>query len=181
MSSTLSSTLSSVEVSTTRPVHKNLTSHSYERLVFRPLLESDFEAYHLILKQPEPMIAYGVDAMPEPRIARMWFDQLQDETRVGIFLKNPDGNEGELIGEEMVYKVANQWPRVHYVFKKEHWGKEYATEYLNDFLPVWWDIPREKTRIFVEDISLDSHEKQNATERLCAEIEKENKGNLRVV
>ena len=181
MSSTLSSTLSSVEVSTTRLIHKNVTSHSSERLVFRPLLESDFEAYHLTLKQPEPMIAYGLDALPEPRIARMWFDQFQTETRVGIFLKNPDVIEGELIGEGMVYKVYNEWPRVHYVFKKEYWVKGYATEYLNAFLPAWWDLPREKTRIFVEKISLDSHEKENATERLCAEIDKDNKGSLRVV
>lgn len=81
----------------------------------------------------------------------------------------------------MVYKVDNECPRVHYVFKKGIRGKGYATEFLNSFLPAWWDLPPEKTRIFVEEISLDSHEKQNATERLCAEIDNENKDSLRVV
>jgi len=180
MSSTVSSTLS-VEVSTTQPVHQNLPLHSSERLVFRPLMESDFEGYHLLVKQPEPMIGYGLNAMPETRTARLWFNQLQDETRVGIFLKNSDEKEGELIGEGLVLKSDKQWPRVHYVFKNEHWGHGYATEFLNAFLSAWWDLPRENTTLFVEEISLDSHEKQNATERLCAEIKRENKANLKVV
>lgn len=180
MSSTLSSTLS-VEVSTTQPVHQNLGLHTSERLVFRPLLDSDFEAYHLLLKQPEPMLDYGLDAMPETSTARLWFNQYQDETRVGIFLKNSDEKEGELIGEGLVFKMDKQWPRVHYVFKKEHWGHGYATEFLNAFLSAWWDLPRENTRIFVEEISLDSHEKQKAIERLCAEIKRGNKGNIKVV
>lgn len=117
MSSTLSSTLS-VEVSTTQAVCQKLPSHSSERLVFRPLLDSDFEAYHLLLKQKEPMLAYGVDAMTQTDKARDWFNQFQDEKRVGIFLKNSEEKEGELIGEGLVYKLDKQWPRVHYVFKK---------------------------------------------------------------
>ena len=181
MSSTLSSTPSSVEVSTTQPVHQNLPRFSSERLIFRPLFESDFEAYHLLLKQPEPMRGYGLDAMPETKTARHWFNQLQDQKRVGIFLKNSDEREGELIGEGLVLKMDKQWPRVHYVFKKEYWGHGYATEFLKAFLSVWWDLPRENTTILVEEISLDSQEKHKATERLCAEIKMDNKANQKVV
>ena len=181
MSSTLSSTPSSVEVSTTQPVHQNLPRFSSERLIFRPLFESDFEAYHLLLKQPEPMRGYGLDAMPETKTARHWFNQLQDQKRVGIFLKNSNEREGELIGEGLVLKMDKQWPRVHYVFKKEYWGHGYATEFLKAFLSVWWDLPRENTSILVEEISLDSQEKHKATERLCAEIKMDNKANQKVV
>lgn len=181
MATTLSSTPCSVEVSTTQPVHQNLPRFSSERLFFRSLFESDFEAYHLLVKQPEPMRGYGLDAMPETNTARHWFNALQDNTRVGIFLKNSDEREGELIGEGLVLKMDKQWPRVHYVFKKEYWGHGYATEFLKAFLSVWWDLPRENTSILVEEISLDSQEKHKATERLCAEIKMDNKANQKVV
>lgn len=181
MATTLSSTPSSVEVSTTQPVHQNLPRFSSERLFFRSLFESDFEPYHLLLKQPEPMRGYGLDAMPETNTARHWFNELQDKTRVGIFLKNSDEREGELIGEGLVLKMDKQWPRVHYVFKKEYWGHGYATEFLKAFLSVWWGLPRENTTILVEEISLDSQEKHKATERLCAEIKMDNKSNQKVV
>jgi RimJ/RimL family protein N-acetyltransferase len=181
MSSTLPSTTSSVEVSTTQPVHQSLPRFSSERLLFRSLFESDFESYHLLLKQPEPMRGYGLDAMPETLTARHWFNGSQDKARVGIFLKNSHEMEGELIGEGLVLKLDKEWPRVHCVLKKEYWGHGYATEFLKAFLPVWWDLPREKTSILVEEISLDSQEKYEATERLCAEIKMDNKANQKVV
>jgi RimJ/RimL family protein N-acetyltransferase len=180
MATTLPS-YSSVQVSTTHPVQKNLPEFSSAHLISRPLLEADFEAYHLLLKQPEPMRGYGVGPMPETKSARAWFNHLQDELRVGIFLKDLDESEGELIGEALVLRQSKQWYRVHNVFKKEHWGNGYATEFLKAFLPVWWSLPREDTSIEVEGISLDSHEKQKATERLCAEIKMDNKANQRVV
>jgi RimJ/RimL family protein N-acetyltransferase len=185
MSSTLIST-SSVEVSTTLPIFKklhedNLLKFESKRLVFRPLLESDFESYHLLLKQPEPMIGFGLDAMPDTHTARCWFNDLQKEIRVGVFLKTSEEKEGELIGEAFVLKLDNQWPRVHYVFKKEHWGHGYATEFLNAFLSVWWDLPREDKNILVEEISLYSYERDKVCERLCAEIKVDNKANLKVV
>mgnify|MGYP000926704116 FL=1 len=127
------------------------------------------------------MRGYGLDAMPETNTARHWFNELQDKTRVGIFLKNSDEREGELIGEGLVLKMDKQWPRVHYVFKKEYWGHGYATEFLKAFLSVWWGLPRENTTILVEEISLDSQEKHKATERLCAEIKMDNKSNQKVV
>ena len=40
-------------------------------------------------------------------------------------------------------------------------------------------MPRENTTILVEEISLDSHEKKKVTERLCAEIKKENEANIK--
>lgn len=146
----------------------------------RSLSESDFEAYHLILKQAEPMRGYGLDAMPDTKTARYWFNDTHDG-RVGIFLKNSDETEGELIGEGLVLKVDKEWPRVHYVFKQEHWGHGYATEFLKAFLSVWWGLPRENTTILVEEISLDIQEKHRATERLCAEIQMDNKSNQKVV
>ena len=39
-------------------------------------------------------------------------------------------------------------------------------------------MPREYTTILVEEISLDSNEKKKVTERLCAEIKKENVANI---
>lgn len=39
-------------------------------------------------------------------------------------------------------------------------------------------MPGENTTILVEEISLDSNEKKKVTERLCAEIKKENEANI---
>ncbi|KAL6702482.1 hypothetical protein ACN47E_001621 [Coniothyrium glycines] len=181
MSSTLSSTPCSVEVSTTQPVHQDIPMFSSERLFFRSLFESDFEAYHLLLKQDEAMEAYGIGGMHDTKSARSWFNLNKDSPRIGIFLKNSDGKEGELIGEGLVLKLDKKWAGVHYVLKKEYWGQRYATEFLKAFLPVWWDLPRENTTILVEEISLDSQEKHKAKERLCAEIKMDNKRSQRVV
>jgi RimJ/RimL family protein N-acetyltransferase len=91
---------SSVEVSTTEPTHQNLNPFYSERLTFRPLQESDFPAYHAILKQEQTMVDAGLGPMYDEKRARDWFNTTQESfTRVGIFLKNSDNTEGELIGD----------------------------------------------------------------------------------
>ena len=187
MSSTLSSTPSSVEVSTTQPVHKNLPMDSSERLVFRPLLDSDFPAYCAIFKE-EPK-----DDREESSILnessekefRDWFDHTQTHcARVGIFLKNSDGTEGDLIGEGGVMYLDNKygrWPEIFYQLKKEFWSKGYATEFVKKFLGIWWNLLRKNTRIRVQQISLGSQHASEVKEQLGAEIIMSNKGSIRVV
>lgn len=102
----------------------------------------------------------------------------------GIFLKLFDGNEGELIGEGGVDvdKLEN-WPNLIYAFKKEHWGKGFATEFLKSFLDYWWGLPRENTTLTldVDNWRLDSQDTAETVEFLCASVLKENSASLRVL
>lgn len=173
---------SSVEVSTTEPIHQNLNPFYSERLIFRTLQESDFPGYHAILKQEQTMVDAGLGPMYEEKSARDWFNMTQESfTRVGIFLKNSDNTEGELIGDGGVYRSPDQWPEIFYLLKKEFWGKGYASEFVDKFKEVWWNLPRKDTRMSVQSISLGKNHTSVATERLCAPIRMENVKSQKVV
>ncbi|RMZ69695.1 Acyl- N-acyltransferase [Pyrenophora seminiperda CCB06] len=184
----------SVEVSTTKPSHKNLMGFSSERLIFRPLLASDFTAYLAIYETETPLYDSGTSSTPSQsqsetfvRVTREYFleRKLIDYAMVGIFLKKSDGTEGELIGDGGVFFLDNKdekWPEVYYVLKKEFRNKGYATEFLKKFLGVWWSLPREDTRMRVQAISLGKFfYRTEAKEQLGAEIHNSNKGSIRVI
>lgn len=184
----------SVQVSTTKPSHKNLAGFSSERLIFRPLLASDFTAYLAIYKQESPLYDSGTSSTPSQnqlenfvRGTREYFleRKLIYYAMVGIFLKKSDGTEGELIGDGGAFFLDNQdekWPEVYYVLKKEFWNKGYATEFVKKFLGVWWSLPRENTRMRVQSISLGKFfYREEAKEQLGAEINMSNKGSIRVI
>ena len=134
MAATTSSTPSIIEVSTTMPILDNLPTFTpSDRLIFRPLSPSDLEALHSIRRQPEPMLALGA-TKPDNDLneTRKYFEQSEKSNfvRFGIFLKNLDGNEGELIGEGGVQIRNTNWPSPswsspYYILKKEHWRVHY--------------------------------------------------------
>jgi RimJ/RimL family protein N-acetyltransferase len=167
---------------------------SSERLIFRPLLASDFPAYLAIYKQDSPLYDSGTSSTP----SQSQLDNFIETTReyfierkliyyamVGIFLKKPDGTEGELIGDGGVFLLDNKdekWPQVYYVLKKEFWNKGYATEFVKELLGVWWSLPRENTHMRVQSISLGKNfYRQEVQEQLGAEINMSNKGSIRVI
>ena len=183
-----------VQVSTTKPSHKNIPGFSSERLIFRPLLPSDFMAYLAIYKQEGSLSDSGTSSPPNQsqletfvRGTREYFIErkLIDYAMVGIFLKKSDGTEGELIGDGGVFLLDNKdekWPEVYYVLKKDYWNKGYATEFVREFLGVWWSLPRENTRMRVQSISLGKFfYHQEVKEQLGAEIHMSNKGSIRVI
>jgi len=103
---------------------------SSERLIFRPLLASDFTAYLAIYETETPLYDSGTSSTPSQsqsetfvRGTREYFleRKLIDYAMVGIFLKKSDGTEGELIGDGGVFLLDNKdekWPEVYYVLKK---------------------------------------------------------------
>jgi len=183
-----------VEVSTTKPSHKNLMGFSSERLIFRPLLASDFTAYLAIYKTETPLYDSGTSSTPSQsqletfvRETREYFlgPKLTEYAMVGIFIKKSDGTEGELIGDGGVFFLDNKaekWPEVYYVLKKEFRNKGYATEFVKEFLGVWWSLPREDTRMRVQSISLGKYfYRTEVKEQLGAEIHMSNRGSIRVI
>ena len=176
-----------VEVSTTKPSHKNLGEFSSERLLFRPLLASDFSAYLSIYPSETPSTPGQRQPEAYVQSTRDYFIErkLIDYAMVGIFLKKSDGTEGELIGDGGVFLLDNKdekWPEVYYVLKKEFWNKGYATEFVKELLRIWWSLPRENTRIRVQSASLGKlFYRSEAKELLGAEINMSNIGSIRVV
>lgn len=43
------------------------------------------------------------------------------------------------------------WPQVGYMFRKEAWGKGYASEFASAFVKMWSDLPREEVEILVDE------------------------------
>lgn len=189
----------SVKVSTTLPRDIGClpaagVSRYTNRLILRPLVESDLDSYRSLRVQYGAMKdAFGGkdesiddtrDRLKVYTNHKTWEEEGFSSIFFGIFLKLPDGNEGELIGEGGVdvEKEVN-WPNVIYAFKKEHWGKGFATEFLEFFLEYWWGLPRENTTLTldVDKWRLDTQDVSMTEELLCASVSEGNAASLRVL
>lgn len=148
-----------IEVSTTLPVVEDNVPLSIisDRLILRRLVFSDLEAHHSLRGQPEAM-AHSRRGKPDANLEETLahLNRMSD-TYFGIFLKNSDGSEGELIGDGGVHKFVSEktgWPEFGYKFKKEYWGQGYATEFANAFMDFWLNLPRTDARIVVASSSV---------------------------
>ncbi|KAL6702483.1 hypothetical protein ACN47E_001622 [Coniothyrium glycines] len=116
---------------------------------------------------------------------RKWFDYSEIHyARVGIFLKNSDGTEGDLVGEGGISNWDNKdqrWPEIFYRFKEKFWKKGYCTEFVQEFLKIWWDLPRKNGRIRVQAMSLGFQDSSEVKEQLGGEANMGNKGSIRVL
>jgi len=103
-----------------------------KRLTLRPMLESDFEALHLIFTDPKVMACFGVDLFTREQM-RHWLQRNLDHQRefgYGLFsvvLKET----GDLIGDcglEQMDVNGVQVAELGYDFCSEFWNQGYATE-----------------------------------------------------
>jgi len=183
MSSTLPST-PSIEVSTTQPVYEYPLKGFSERLIFRPLLESDYPTYYSMFSEKKPEDDSKKQSTSTESDIRDWFDHAQKEfKRVGIFLKNSDGSEGDLIGEGGVatYYQYDKWPEIFYQLKDELRNKGYITEFVKEFLKIWWNLPRKNEHIRVQPISVGLQDSSEVKELLGAEVEMTNIASIKVL
>jgi RimJ/RimL family protein N-acetyltransferase len=172
--------------STTIPILDNLpTPIQSSRLIIRPFIDSDIKALHSIRSQEKPMILLG---KPKPDLdqdaTRKYFEKTQSDLLMisfGIFLKENDGHEGEMIGYGGVRLPKSSWPEIHYIFKEEHWGKGYGTEYVKTLLSFWWSLPRQEKTLTTSASSVDFQPIPQTTELLCAWIDQGNLGSQNVV
>lgn len=129
------------------------------RLLVRPLQQSDLAGLHVLRSQPE--------AMTGTRLGRPDRDQAETQAALDLFLGRGGDSEpsylwgaflqstGELIGEGGVHTLASDaaaasgWPEIGYKFRREHWGRGYATEFLGAVLGAWWRLPRRAVEIRV--------------------------------
>lgn len=134
------------------------------RLLVRLLQQLDLAGLHALRTQPE--------AMAGTRQGRPDRDLIETQVALDFFLGNHSngGGEpaspsylwgaflrstGELIGEGGVHALASDaatasgWPEIGYKFRREHWGRGYATEFLGAVLEGWWGLPRRAVELRV--------------------------------
>jgi RimJ/RimL family protein N-acetyltransferase len=102
----------------------------------------------------------------------------------GIFLKEPDGSEGELIGDGGVHKFVSDeigWPEFGYKLKKEHWGYGYATEFVKVFMEFWWNLTREPRSLLVRIPAPGLLYTPKVRERVYAWTTRDNRASQRVL
>ncbi|KAK0734938.1 GNAT domain-containing protein [Lasiosphaeria miniovina] len=139
------------------PPNADRAAIATDRLILRPLSPDDLDAMHVLRTQPEVMAWTSAN-----RIDR---DVAETQERLDPFLPPNDSKTynfaiclratGELIGVGGCHKLENAfgWPEIGYMFRREHWGKGLATEFLNAFLGAWRALPREEATIRVDQRS----------------------------
>ncbi|KAH7201395.1 GNAT domain-containing protein [Fusarium oxysporum] len=78
---------------------------------------------------------------------------------------------GEVIGTGGTYRRECElgWPAIGYAFRKEAWGKGYATEFLSAFMQNWWKLLRVESLIQVDRATLGEEEIAASPNRIVAE------------
>ncbi|KAK9769467.1 putative N-acetyl-transferase [Seiridium cardinale] len=177
-------TYSKVTVLTTLPSIENLgpIGEDYSNIIIRPLQHSDIEAYHSLGKNPVVSLNRtkpNTDLNEtRARLERIIQTPLSEGVNFGVFLKNSDASEGDLIAEGGVKIFQSSWPEIYYIFRQDQ--KKSRGSFLNlmtnDF---WFTIPREEKRLEVHSLSLPKGYKstQSSIDFLCAEIPKDDEEN----
>lgn len=177
-----------VTVSTTQPILENLSTpiQPSERLIYRTLKTPlDVEPLYSIRKQSEAMklLGHHFPDQNSDRTRKVLLAEQSDLEKVqyGIFLKEKDGREGELIGYGGVNAFKGTWPSLFYVFKKEHWNYGYGTEFVKAFMIFWWSLPRKDVQLRVLYSYIDFREKPKVTELIVADTNKYNERSIKVL
>lgn len=101
-----------------------------KRLILRPMLETDFDALHLIFTDPNVMAAFHHDPFTREQMQRWLQRNLdhQDQYGYGLFsviLKE----KGELIGDCCLEQMDDMNAvELGYDFRSDFWNQGYATE-----------------------------------------------------
>ncbi|KAH7174993.1 GNAT domain-containing protein [Fusarium flagelliforme] len=161
-----------------------------ERLILKPFYEGAAEDLHPMRAQQEVM-KWTSQGAPDKSI---------EETRQWTLPRLPPHHEtdfsfvislretGEVIGAGGTYRRECElgWPGIGYAFRKEAWGKGYATEFLKAYMQAWWKLPRIESLIEVDRTTLSEEEMAASpealiTERCAAEAISDNAGSHRVL
>lgn len=139
----------------TRPLPAVATRPIIEtaRLIVRPILPSDAEAFHSLRQIPETQnhstrrgrpdrdldeTIQNIEHLQAPYDERHWY--------FGAFL----AETGELIGEGGLPDVEDQptsgWTRCEILLKPNYWRQGYGTELYHAIMNAYWELPRERRR-----------------------------------
>ncbi|RBR04559.1 uncharacterized protein FIESC28_11542 [Fusarium coffeatum] len=161
-----------------------------ERLVLKPFYEGAAEDLHPMRVQQEVM-KWTSQGAPDKSI---------EETRKWTLTRLPPNHEidfsyvislletGEVIGAGGSFRRECElgWPGIGYAFRKEAWGKGYATEFVKAYMEAWWKLPRVEVLMEVDHTTLSEEEiaaspEALIEERCSAEALSNNPGSHRVL
>lgn len=140
----------------TRPL-PNLADRAHvrtKRLVLRPFVSSDLEAFHDLRSREETQAgsmtrgraARDLDESRQ-QLAELQGEDGQTHWYFGAFLAD---STDELVGEvglpDCVTMARSGWPEAELLVKKEYWRQGYGTEMVNAWLDSWFSLPREIRR-----------------------------------
>ncbi|KAH7111562.1 GNAT domain-containing protein [Dactylonectria macrodidyma] len=165
-----------------RPLPPNTQRQTIEteRLVLRPLRQSDIAAFHSLRSQPEVM-----HFTMQGRVDK---DVAETQARLEPFLPPNDienhnfaiclKETGEMIGIGGNHNFVSSfgWPEVGYMIRKEQWGQGLAPEFLRAFLEAWQKLPRVEAEVKVDPRSVNGLPQDGGLipEQLIAVTELEN-------
>ncbi|KAH7133920.1 GNAT domain-containing protein [Dactylonectria macrodidyma] len=144
-----------------------------ERLILKPYYEGAAKDLFPMRLQPEVMM-WTSQGVPDNNLeeTKQWVSQRlpphhQKDYSFVISLISTD----EVIGTGGTYRRACElgWPEIGYAFRKEAWGKGFATEFLRAFLQVWWKLPRIESWVEVDQVTLTSEELASNADMLVQE------------
>lgn len=101
-----------------------------KRLILRPMIESDFNALHLIFTDPKVLAAFDHAPFTQEQMQRWLQRNLdhQDEFGYGLFSVILRAT-GELIGDCGLEQMADMGAaELGYDFRSDFWNRGYATE-----------------------------------------------------
>lgn len=103
-----------------------------ERLILRPMLETDIDALHLIFTDPKVMASFGGELLNREQMQRWLQRNLDHQNQYGYGLFSGILKEsGELIGDcglEQMEVEGVQVAELGYDFRSDYWNQGYATE-----------------------------------------------------
>ena len=181
-----------IDIQTTYPmINDQLDLPIYtDRLIIRALQSSDLLAYHSLLtdkgamrNEPlSPDLSYTENVFPTPP-----GEAAEDDLWLGIFLKEPNNREGNLIGDGGVYYLllSTEWPNLSDRIKEQYWNRGYATEFVRAFMRFWWRIPRHRQlkNLTIHPATLNAQDSpdQEVRERVYISVTHGNSANQKVL
>ncbi|KAI1375316.1 acyl-CoA N-acyltransferase [Hypoxylon crocopeplum] len=176
-----------VKVKTTLPTSPLLPNSERkpirtERLILRPFAEDDLDDIWTMRTQPEVM-NFTATGRIEADKKETWAFMARSMPPNDLTSYNYViclASTGELIGTGGARGVGlSGWPEIGYMFKREHWGNGYATEFLRSLVDNWRTLPRSEIELEVDGRSIDGA--GEVPESLKAVIDENNLGSRRVL
>ncbi|KAK4181315.1 GNAT domain-containing protein [Triangularia setosa] len=126
-----------------------------ERLIIRPLSKHDLPALHELRTQPEVMVWTYLGVVDKDigetyqRLEQYLEPNDVDNYNCAICLKESGGMIG--IGGFHNAMWSFGWPEIGYMFKREHWGRGYAKEFMRGWNGIWEELEREGLELDVDE------------------------------
>ncbi|KIH90051.1 hypothetical protein SPBR_00944 [Sporothrix brasiliensis 5110] len=135
------------------PLNSQRVAFETERLIIRPPVEEDLAALHELRTQPEVMAntRRGLldDDLEFTRDRLTPFLPPGDAKTYNCVICLREAGDNKLVGMGGVHNFTGGfgWPELGYMFRKECWGKGYATEFVRGFLQLYSALPRTSTPV----------------------------------